>query len=599
MLTLLKKYFGFDGFRPLQEEIVQHVVSGHDALVVMPTGSGKSLCYQLPALVLPGLTLVVSPLIALMKDQVDALQANGIAATFINSSLTPFEIDQILREAQSGKWKLLYVAPERLANPSFRQILRTLPVSLIAVDEAHCISEWGHDFRTDYRNLFQLRYVFPTVPWIALTATANVRVREDVQAQLRLQNGKLFLSSFNRPNLTYLVRPKKASFETLVQAITSIGESSAIIYCFSRKETERLALKLKARGFNALPYHAGLNDTLRRRTQEKFIRDECPIIVATIAFGMGIDKPNVRLVVHADLPRSVEGYYQETGRAGRDGLPSICLMLYSAGDRFKREYFIRRIEDQDEQARERQQLNQMIRFAETRTCRRKFLLEYFGEVFGETKCEGCDICLGEHALLAEVVSVGAKDVNHDLFQRLRILRRQLADARGVPAYIVASDRTLQEMAKFFPQSLDSLSAIHGIGTEKRKVFGAQFLAAIQQYLAETGAKEDLTQKEEDIVQTESVSDTLLATKALIEKKMPLADMARERGLEISTILNHIEKLVKQESMDITHLKPNAPRFEIIHRAFKQANGFALAPVRQRLGEDFSYEELRLARLFMK
>lgn len=493
MLDLLKRHFGFDQFRPLQEEIINHVLGGRDALVVMPTGSGKSLCYQLPALASTGLTLVVSPLIALMKDQVDALRANGINAAFVNSTLSSDEIDSVIRDARDRKIKLLYVAPERLAMPAFREILRSLSVSLIAIDEAHCISEWGHDFRPDYRNLSLLRHIFPTVPWIALTATANVQVREDVINQLKFTKENIFLSSFNRPNLTYLARPKKAWFESAVRVLEGLKDASAIIYCFSRKETERVAEKLNKKGFKALPYHAGLNDTLRRRTQEKFIRDECPIIVATIAFGMGIDKPNVRLVIHADLPRSVEAYYQETGRAGRDGLPSTCILFSSAGDRWKREYFIRMIEDGDEQLRARRQLDQMMRFTETNTCRRTFLLRYFGEAWNEVNCQGCDVCLGNEAFAKLILSksgeagsglVGKTEFDEALFQHLRALRLRLANMRGVPAYMIFGDKTLQDMARTLPQTIDQLEGIYGVGVEKRKTFGPTFVTAIREYLAQ-------------------------------------------------------------------------------------------------------------------
>lgn len=602
MLALLKRHFGFDAFRPLQEEIVRHVLSGRDALVVMPTGSGKSLCYQFPALTLNGLTLVVSPLIALMKDQVDALRANGIAAAFVNSTLPAQEVASILEKAKRGEWKLLYVAPERLALSSFRQILRELPVRLIAIDEAHCISEWGHDFRTDYRNLSLLRLILPGVPWIALTATANVRVREDIISQLKLENGRLFLSSFNRPNLTYLVRPKKGSFALIVKALESVKGSSAIIYCFSRKETEKVAEKLRLNGFNALPYHAGLEDKLRRRTQEKFIRDECPIIVATIAFGMGIDKPNVRLVIHADLPRSVEGYYQETGRAGRDGLPSTCLFLYTTADRWKREYFLRMIDDPEEQARSRQQMLQMMAYAETKRCRRKFLMEYFGESWKENECGGCDVCLGEKAGLSVITKdkEAPKDFDAVLFEQLRVLRRKLADERGVPAYVVFGDRSLQEMARKLPKSLDALDQINGVGKEKRKAFGATFVDAIRAYIVSIGGSLDEPAVEPERTIVSPVSDTLLETRALIQKKLSLSEIAERRGMVVSTILNHLEKLMSSESLDIAYLKPtDVRRFENIRNAFRESRGFALTPVRNRLGEEYSFDELRFARLFLR
>ena len=337
ILPLLKSQFGYDSFLPLQEEIITNVLAGSDSLVLMPTGGGKSLCYQLPALCFDGLTVVVSPLIALMKDQVDSLKGNGIAAEYINSTLPPDDVSHVQAQARTGQLKILYLAPERLALPRFRDFLSTLNVSLIAIDEAHCISEWGHDFRPDYRNLKALRHDFPATPLIALTATATGKVREDIMVQLGLQRGRTFVSSFNRANLTYLVRPKTTPFTDLVELLHRHKNEAAIIYCFSRKDTEGLAADLTANGLKALPYHAGLDNDLRRQTQERFIRDEVPIIVATIAFGMGIDKPDIRLVVHYDLPKSIESYYQETGRAGRDGIPSELRWTPKFGQEVKRE----------------------------------------------------------------------------------------------------------------------------------------------------------------------------------------------------------------------------------------------------------------------
>ena len=339
MRRLLKFHFGYETFRPLQEEIIASVLSRRDTLVVMPTGAGKSLCYQLPALRFAGLTLVVSPLVALMKDQVDALVASGIAAGFINSILSPQQISRVQADAKNGRLKILYLAPERLALSGFRNFLHTLDVSLLAIDEAHCISEWGHDFRPDYRNLKILRRDFPDTPVIALTATATETVREDIIAQLALVQAARFLSSFDRPNLVYRVQPKKAAFSALLTLLRQHENKPTIIYCAFRKETESVAADLCANGLKALPYHAGLDTDVRTETQEKFIRDEVPIIVATTAFGMGIDKPDIRLVVHYDLPKSPEGYYQETGRAGRDGLPSNCVLFYSYGDKRKHDFF--------------------------------------------------------------------------------------------------------------------------------------------------------------------------------------------------------------------------------------------------------------------
>ena len=393
--SILKSHFGYDDFRPLQQEIIDHVLAGRDSLVLMPTGGGKSLCYQLPAMCLPGLTLVVSPLIALMKDQVDALNGNGIPARFINSSLTASEIELAQTQAAQGRVKILYAAPERLALAGFRRFLNSVNLSLIAIDEAHCISEWGHEFRPDYRNLSQLRRDFPRTPSIALTATATAQVRQDIVEQLGLGKGRVFLSSFNRDNLTYSVQTKEGYWGKLLSLIKAHQGESTIIYCFSRRETEELAEDLNERGLQARPYHAGLEPEIRRRTQEDFIRDRVPIIVATIAFGMGIDKPDVRLVVHHSLPKSLEGYYQETGRAGRDGLPSECVLFYSFADKAKQEYFINQIEEDTEQQNARRKLAQIVQFAEIPVCRRKTILAYFGEEWTEANCGGCDVCLSE------------------------------------------------------------------------------------------------------------------------------------------------------------------------------------------------------------
>ena len=394
MLDLLKRYFGYDAFRPLQEEIITSVLDRRDTLVLMPTGGGKSLCYQLPALRFEGLTLVVSPLVALMKDQVDSLRANGIAAAFINSTLSYEEIGHVRARVQRNAVKILYVAPERLALPGFRDFLARLHISLVAVDEAHCISMWGHEFRPDYRTLVDLRGLLPGVPFIALTATATEQVRRDVVEQLELTQPREFVASFNRANLTYTVRPKRRrAIDALADLLHKHRGESCIVYCFSRKTTEDVAASLSAMGLSALPYHAGLDPALRSETQEKFIRDDALVIVATIAFGMGIDKPDVRLVVHYDLPKSLEGYYQETGRAGRDGLPSECVLFYSHGDKRKQDFFIDRIEDEAERRNAQDKLERMIEFCGLSTCRRKFLLEYFGEAWTQKDCRGCDVCL--------------------------------------------------------------------------------------------------------------------------------------------------------------------------------------------------------------
>ena len=391
---LLKQHFGYDEFRPGQEAVIGHALAGRDSLVVMPTGGGKSLCYQLPALARGGLTLVVSPLIALMKDQVDGLLANGIPAEFLNSSLDNATAAAVERRAQAGRVRLLYVAPERVSMPGFQRLLGTLDLSLIAIDEAHCISEWGHDFRPDYRALSNLRTQFPQTPVMALTATATERVRQDIVEQLALYDGAQFVSGFDRANLTYRVQRRSGTWEALLGLLNERRGQSAIVYCFSRKETEELAARLTANGHPTVAYHAGLDPEIRRITQERFIDGDVPIVAATIAFGMGIDKPDIRLVVHYALPKSIEGYYQETGRAGRDGLPSDCVLFFSEGDRARQEYFIQGMTG-DARAVSERQLQQMVDYGRLQTCRRKYLLGYFGETIPGETCGNCDVCLAE------------------------------------------------------------------------------------------------------------------------------------------------------------------------------------------------------------
>lgn len=601
MLELLKKHFGYETFRPLQEEVIEYCISGKDALVLMPTGGGKSLCYQIPALFFPGLTIVISPLVALMKDQVDALKANGISAAFMNSTLTLSEIAQVEALAASGRLKLLYLAPERLTKPEVRRFLQTLRISLFAVDEAHCISEWGHDFRPDYRNLL-LRQYFPGIPIMALTATANARVREDIVNHLRLGNGRVFKSSFNRPNLTYHVLSKKRSFDQLLAEIKKRPDQAAIIYCFSRKSTEKIAADLRANGVKAAAYHAGLAHQERTRVQERFIRDQVPVITATIAFGMGIDKPDVRLVAHMDLPKSVEGYYQETGRAGRDGLPSDCLLFFSAGDRVKHEFFIRRMEDPEERERTRLQLQEMMKYGELHSCRRAFLLGYFGEAWQGENCGACDICAPRAP--AESRGDAPAPFDHELFEKLRALRRSLANAGGVPPYMVFGDKTLQEMSRLFPQSNEKLSQIFGVGKGKLTQFGEAFLQVIRSYAAERGIREqDVTRSivRRKAPSKRALTNTILETVRLFEQKEVPDRIAEIRKISTGTVIQHLEAALEQgRKLDASHVAfPSAERFARIAKAFRETGNDFLAPVRSRLGDSYSYDELRFARLLLK
>jgi len=398
MHSVLRQYFGYTAFRPLQEEIIRDVLGGKDVFVLMPTGGGKSICYQLPSLLLDGVTVVVSPLISLMKDQVDGLEANGIAAACMNSTQSAREIRDVKTAFLENRLKVLYIAPERLMMPGTIAFLKKGKVSLFAIDEAHCISEWGHDFRPEYRKLKLLRDSkagFPEVPVIALTATATERVRKDIISQLGLdidpEKGP-YIASFNRSNLYYEVRPKKDTFSEITDYLLRHRGEAGIIYCQSRNNVETLTRKLNLAGFRALPYHAGLSDSERARNQEMFIKDDVDIIVATIAFGMGIDKSNVRFVIHYDLPRNLESYYQETGRGGRDGSPCECILFFSRGDRFKIEYFIAQKTNEKEKDISLVQLRQMVAYCEGNKCRRQTLMEYFGEELS-TPCGNCDTCL--------------------------------------------------------------------------------------------------------------------------------------------------------------------------------------------------------------
>ena len=391
-LNTLSTVFGFSAFRPFQEQIVETVIAGHDAFVLMPTGGGKSLCFQIPALHRAGVAIVVSPLISLMKDQVDALLANGVRAACYNSSLSAQESRDTLSRLHSGQLDLLYVAPERLMHSDFQQRLQSLPIALFAIDEAHCVSQWGHDFRPDYVQLGQLRSLFPNIPMIALTATADPQTRDDILQRLGMQDADCFAAGFDRPNIRYLVADKQKPAAQLAAFLDNHRNESGIVYCLSRKRTEQVAARLAAAGQSAAPYHAGMSDRDRAQVQERFIRDDLQIVVATVAFGMGIDKPNVRFVVHYDLPKNIESYYQETGRAGRDGLPSEALLLYGYGDIALIRGLIEKGGNPEQKRVELHKLNSMTGYAEPLLCRRRALLAYFGEI-REDDCGNCDICL--------------------------------------------------------------------------------------------------------------------------------------------------------------------------------------------------------------
>ena len=705
----LKKHFGYDAFRPLQAEIVRDALEGRDVFALMPTGGGKSLCFQLPALLRDGLTIVVSPLISLMKDQVDALQASGVAATFLNSTLDGHEARARLRGLYDGRFRLLYVAPERLMLESFLEKATNWNIAQIAIDEAHCISEWGHDFRPEYRELKKLRTHFPEVPTMALTATATERVREDILKQLKLREPRCYVASFDRPNLTYRVVPKSAPYEQLLAFLQARPHESGIVYCASRKTTDSLASKLKEDGIPTKPYHAGLESSERARHQEMFLRDDVRVVTATIAFGMGINKPNVRFVVHHDLPKNIESYYQETGRAGRDGLPSECVLLFSAADVVKQTRFIE--EKSASEARiAHEQLRQMVHYAEARECRRTTLLRYFGEERPNESCNGCDNCLtpretfdgtvpaqkflscvhrvygksgfgfglnhiievltgakteavrqrghdelstygigtelkregwqaigrellrmglveaapGKFATLnltsagmtalrertpltltkptdvaakAKGARAGTIECDEALFDRLRTLRRRLADERNVPAYVIFSDVALREMARTYPTTPAEFRKIPGVGEQKLKDFADPFLAEINKYLESNPRQMFVGTPVAAPPRPGGLNDSESETVRRFQRGQSIDEIARARGFVRSTICAHLALAIESGAPLSMDQFFSAKQQQEIGVAYAATGARNLTGLRDSLAGEYPIEELRIFRAF--
>ncbi len=713
----LKHFLGYDSFRPGQQQIVEEALQNRDLLIVMPTGGGKSLCFQLPALLKPGLTVVVSPLIALMQDQVAALQDNGIGATFLNSSLSVTGVRSREAAILKGQIKLLYVAPERLLSQKFLpflgQVQSQIGLSAFAIDEAHCVSEWGHDFRPEYRQLRTLRQRYPEVPLSALTATATERVRQDIIHQLGLRQPKVHLASFNRQNLYYEVQPKqKQAYAKLLQQIQQT-EGAGIVYCLSRRRVDEISFRLQQDRIDALPYHAGLGDAERSANQTRFIRDDARVMVATIAFGMGINKPDVRFVIHYDLPRNLESYYQESGRAGRDGSPARCILWFSYGDIATVEYLIAQKPDLQEQRIARQQLHQVIDYAEGTDCRRRIQLGYFGESF-VGNCGNCDNCLHPQPVedwtteaqkflscvarcqerfgMNHIIDVlrGANNkkiqqLNHDqlstygigkdksaeawrvlgrslrhqglveetpdgypvlqlnalswevmrgqrsvqitlpaqtqdlldlktdgdltaqdvpvvadeiLLQRLRSLRKQLADAQSVAPYVVFADASLKLMAQQQPQTLAEFAKISGVGSHKLAQYGSRFTAEICTYRQEQGLPVHTDEAQTDPSLPPSpvkLSTTHFSTLELYQQGLTASEIAQKRNFCLRTVLDHLALLIEmKQPVALDPFVPPERQAEIL--AVIQAIGAdSLRSIREALGERYTYDEIRLVR----
>jgi len=702
----LKQYFGYSEFRPLQEDIINHILNGNDALVLMPTGGGKSLCFQIPAVLMPGLTIVISPLIALMKDQVQALKANGIEAAFVNSSLTAKEQTAIEQSCIEGKIKLLYIAPERLFSNGYIEFIQRLPINLFAIDEAHCVSFWGHDFRPEYTQLRVLKELFPNIPVIALTATADKVTRKDILKQLKIEHAEVFISSFDRPNLSLTVLPGRKRIQYVKEFIAERPNQCGIIYCLTRKTTEDIAEKLRQEGIKAKHYHAGMDNAYRSNTQDEFIKDDIQVICATIAFGMGIDKSNVRWIIHYNLPKNIENFYQEIGRAGRDGMPSDTLLFYSFADYMMQQDMLKDTAPERKELQEAK-LNRMKQYCEAEICRRRILLSYFNEN-SDKDCGNCDVCknppiafdgtvLTQKALSAiaradekvsltllvdilrgyntqtirergydklktfgvgkdvrpeewndyilQMLNNGSMDIAYDeghtfklnqksktilkgesavklvrfipyaqkvqkqeeavvrtksqkellrdiLFERLRKLRKDLADVQNVPAYIIFSDTTLSEMATHKPMTEDEMLEISGVGSAKYNLHGEYFMNEIKTFV-----KEQMLQGRRIEGATQRVSYEMYLDGMMLE------EIAEARKISAATVLTHFLKLYDEgENIDLYKFITKEEVSVIAEKANEMGikkDSVGLKPLFEALEMKYDYGKIRLALSLME
>jgi ATP-dependent DNA helicase RecQ len=621
LATPLRRYWGYDAFRPLQENIVRSLLAGRDTCVVMPTGGGKSLCYQLPAAMSPEKTVVViSPLIALMQDQVAQLGQMGIPAALLNSSISPVEQSRVIEKARAGGYRLLYLSPERLAREDTNDWLKGVPVLFFAIDEAHCISEWGHEFRPEYRQLSRLRAHFPDRAIAAFTASATQRVRHDIIRQLELRDPHKYIASFHRPNLRYVVRACDAFSQTelLLRAMRSYGNENIIVYAPTIAKVESTVDLLQENGIAAIAYHGQMNAVDRRRNQERWMADEVRVMVGTIAFGLGINKAAVRAVIHLSLPKSIEQYYQEAGRGGRDGLPADCVLLWQKKDAGLHAYFIGQINDPEEKERAWQRYHEIRGFVESDICRHLRICGHFGENKKWTSCGACDVCAYEPAWLAAPVEEPsrrrrrsksrstappvtapasrpwersapvpalvpeASDADLNLREFLREWRRKTANEQNVPAYVVMHDTTLDGICRARPGSLGALLQITGIGERKAELYGRQIIEALKQFRAGARAAapdKKITPSEETI--------------QLIEEGKTLDEIATIRGRRRSTIISMVSDLVERGLVEFRQAWVEQDRQEKIEAAAAIVGLETLTPIKEALPPDFAFDEIRL------